>query len=52
MGYIENTLSGDEKVKYMFSYHWIKWVVPILLCITVYLSPFGIFYILRIKFTE
>ena len=52
MGYIESTLSGNEKVEYMFSYHWIKWIIPIFLCITIYGIPFGIFYILRIKFTE
>lgn len=52
MGYIDSTLSGDEKVEYTFSYHWIKWVVPIVLCITIYLIPIGIYLILKIKFTE
>ena len=33
MGYIESTLSGDEKVEYKFSYHWIKWVIPVILFI-------------------
>ena len=43
MGYIESTLSGEEKVEFKFSYHWI-----------VYLSPWNIFVLplLKIFFTE
>lgn len=52
MGYIESTLSGSEEVKYKFSYHWIKWIFPVVLCITMYLIPVGLFYILKIFFTE
>jgi len=52
MGYIETTLTGDEKIEYMFSYHWIKWILPIILCITVFLIPIGVFLLLRIYFTE
>ena len=38
MGYIESTLSGDEKVEYKFSYHWIKWVIPVILFIFGFIS--------------
>ena len=57
MGYIEQTLSGDEKVEYQFSYHWIKWISPIILCIGglfLFFIPtlFGVYCILKIIFTE
>ena len=57
MGYIEETLTGDEKVEYQFSYHWIKWIFPIILCIGglfLFFIPtlFGVYYILKIVFTE
>jgi len=57
MGYIESTLSGDEKVEYKFSYHWIKWVIPVILFITGFMlffipSILGLYLILKIVFTE
>ena len=57
MGYIESTLSGDEKVEYKFSYHWIKWVIPVILFIPGFMlfvvpSILGLYLILRIVFTE
>ena len=57
MGYIESTLSGDEKVEYKFSYHWIKWVIPVTLFIFGFMlfivpSIFGLYLILKIVFTE
>ena len=48
MGYIETTLTGDEKIEYMFSYHWINWILPIILCLTGFLLPIGVFLLLRI----
>ena len=57
MGYIESTLSGDEKVEYKFSYHWIKWVIPVILFISGFMlffipSILGLYLILKIIFTE
>ena len=57
MGYIESTLSGDEKVEYKFSYHWIKWVIPVILFIFGFMlfiipSILGLYLILKIVFTE
>ena len=57
MGYIESTLSGDEKVEYKFSYHWIKWVIPVILFIFGFMlfiipSIIGLYLILKIVFTE
>ena len=64
MGYIESTLSGDEKVEYKFSYHWIKWVIPVFLLIifipqidmenqvTLLLIIPGLYLMLKIIFTE
>tara|TARA_B100001964_G_C13806077_1_gene410923 strand:+ start:66 stop:470 length:405 start_codon:yes stop_codon:yes gene_type:complete len=57
MGYIESTISGDEKVEYKFSYHWIKWVIPVILFISGFMlffipSILGLYLILKIIFTE
>ena len=52
MGYIETTLTGDEKIEYMFSYHWIDLIGPIIFCSTILFSPIGIFLLLRLKFLE
>ena len=57
MGYIEKTLSGDEKVEYKFSFHWIVWVLPIFFILfgfTLMFIPtlYGIYKILVIIFTE
>ena len=57
MGYIESTISGDEKVEYKFSYHWIKWVIPVILFIFGFMlfiipSILGLYLILKIIFTE
>ena len=57
MGYIESTISGDEKVEYKFSYHWIKWVIPVILFIFGFMlfiipSILGLYLILKIVFTE
>ena len=57
MGYIEKTLSGDEKVEYKFSFHWIVWVLPIFFILfgfTLMFIPtlYGVYKILVIIFTE
>tara|TARA_Y100000996_G_C22111770_1_gene474270 strand:+ start:108 stop:512 length:405 start_codon:yes stop_codon:yes gene_type:complete len=57
MGYIEKTLSGDEKVEYKFSFHWIVWVLPIFFILfgfTLMYIPtlYGVYKILVIIFTE
>ena len=57
MGYIEKTLSGDEKVEYKFSYHWIVWVLPVFLIVFGFFLMFiptviGVYRILVIIFTE
>ena len=57
MGYIESTLSGDEKVEYKFSYHWIVWVLPVFFVVFGFFLMFiptviGVYRILVIKFTE
>ena len=53
MGYIESTISGDEKVEFKFSYHWIMWITPVvgilLTLVTVGISLlYSIYYSLKI----
>ena len=48
MGYIEKSLSGDEQVVSKFSYHWIVYIFPLMLCMVV----IGIIPLLKILFTE
>ena len=57
MGYIESTLSKDEKIEFIFSYHWWVWCLPVvslfLIIVTSGLSILLTIYLsLKIIFTE
>ena len=50
MSYIKSTLTKNEEIKYLFSFHWFEWVVPVLWCVL--FPPIGLFLLLRVVFTE
>ena len=57
MGYIEKTLSGDEKVEHKFSYHWIVWISPLFFFVIGFLllfipTAYGVYRAVAILFTE
>lgn len=52
MSYIESSLSPGEKVVALYQLHWVNYLWPAILCLTILLAPIGILQILRLKFTE
>ncbi len=57
MGYLESTLTGEEKIEFEFEFHWSIWIIPfagVILALDTagFTLVFSIFFALSIKSTE